>query len=306
VLVVASAIGVLAVDQARLVRVQLQAHFAPLGNGGEYLLSLGLARTMHRYDRVRARAMMTRALVPDLPITDARAEIGHAFQLLQGVGDQRTAAATCAVVAALLALADGDRAGAAAWFVRCLDIGIGIGYWHAVAWSVMGATGLAARTGRLAEGARLHGAMHPHLDVLRKETPPTQFAVYQRMVDILREGLGADFEYERLRGELGGWAMAIDDVRRVTTALIPGGNDQPDRAAPRRRGPRANTDLTEREFDVLRRLVDDDTNQGIADRLGVSPKTVMHHTGSVYRKLGVRGRAEAVAHAVRAGLVTAS
>jgi len=35
----------------------------------------------------------------------------------------------------------------------------------------------------------------------------------------------------------------------------------------------------------------------------MSQSTVMHHTVSVYRKLAVRGRAEAVAHARRTGLV---
>jgi DNA-binding CsgD family transcriptional regulator len=50
-------------------------------------------------------------------------------------------------------------------------------------------------------------------------------------------------------------------------------------------------------------LVRGHTNQEVADELGISAKTVMHHTTSVYRKLGVRGRAEAVAHALRSGLV---
>jgi hypothetical protein len=35
----------------------------------------------------------------------------------------------------------------------------------------------------------------------------------------------------------------------------------------------------------------------------MSPKTFMHHTGSVSGELGVGGRAEAVAHARRNGLV---
>jgi DNA-binding CsgD family transcriptional regulator len=37
----------------------------------------------------------------------------------------------------------------------------------------------------------------------------------------------------------------------------------------------------------------------------VSTKTVMHHTMAIYRKLGVRGRAEAVAWALRSGTITA-
>jgi DNA-binding NarL/FixJ family response regulator len=61
----------------------------------------------------------------------------------------------------------------------------------------------------------------------------------------------------------------------------------------------AETRVSARERDVLRALVTGATNGEIAARLGLSPYTVKQHTSSIYRKLGVRNRAEAAA---RAGL----
>lgn len=49
---------------------------------------------------------------------------------------------------------------------------------------------------------------------------------------------------------------------------------------------------------MLDRLVAGDPNKDIARQLGITPKTVMHHTSSIYRKLGVRGRTEAVGWAL--------
>jgi len=40
----------------------------------------------------------------------------------------------------------------------------------------------------------------------------------------------------------------------------------------------------------------------VADRLVISPKTAEHHVGRILRKLGLRSRAEAAAHAVRTEL----
>jgi len=59
--------------------------------------------------------------------------------------------------------------------------------------------------------------------------------------------------------------------------------------------------LTPRQRDVLRELATGATNKEIAGRLGMSVKTVMHHTVAVYARLGVRGRAEATAWAIRHG-----
>lgn len=62
--------------------------------------------------------------------------------------------------------------------------------------------------------------------------------------------------------------------------------------------------LTEREREVLSLIASSCTNQQIADVLGISLNTVERHSANVYRKLGVRGRVEATAHALRAGYVT--
>jgi predicted ATPase/DNA-binding CsgD family transcriptional regulator len=64
--------------------------------------------------------------------------------------------------------------------------------------------------------------------------------------------------------------------------------------------------ITERERDVLREIAAGRTNKEIALALGVRPKTIMHHCASIYRKLGVSGRAEAAATALRHGLLDRS
>lgn len=99
--------------------------------------------------------------------------------------------------------------------------------------------------------------------------------------------------------------QAIEQAQSLARVVAAGEMEPQPSPRRRKRGPRANPELTERELEVLAELVRGHTNQGIALNLHVSPKTVMHHTVSVYRKLGVRGRAEAVAHAMRAGLVPA-
>jgi LuxR family maltose regulon positive regulatory protein len=56
-------------------------------------------------------------------------------------------------------------------------------------------------------------------------------------------------------------------------------------------------DLTPRELEVLALLGQHLTNKEIAERLVISPETVKSHTLSIYRKLDVRKRQQAVARA---------
>ncbi|MEA2598620.1 MAG: hypothetical protein QOF01_5089, partial [Thermomicrobiales bacterium] len=61
--------------------------------------------------------------------------------------------------------------------------------------------------------------------------------------------------------------------------------------------------LTQREVEVLRLLPRGFSNAEIAGILFVSPRTVQTHLSNLYAKLGVGGRAEAIAYAVGHGLV---
>lgn len=62
-------------------------------------------------------------------------------------------------------------------------------------------------------------------------------------------------------------------------------------------------DLTGREQDVLRCLASGHTYQETADRLGIGVETVRTHVRALYRKLQVHSVGEAVARAIRDGLV---
>jgi DNA-binding NarL/FixJ family response regulator len=61
--------------------------------------------------------------------------------------------------------------------------------------------------------------------------------------------------------------------------------------------------LTPREIEILMALRDGLSNKGIARRLDISQHTVKFHAESIFRKLGVTNRVEAVAKGLRRGLV---
>lgn len=62
-------------------------------------------------------------------------------------------------------------------------------------------------------------------------------------------------------------------------------------------------DLTRREMDVLRLVVEAKTNGEIGMLLGISEKTVEKHLDTIFRKLGVASRVEAAVLAVRSDLI---
>jgi LuxR family transcriptional regulator, maltose regulon positive regulatory protein len=71
----------------------------------------------------------------------------------------------------------------------------------------------------------------------------------------------------------------------------------------RRRDGSLDGDLTERELDVLRLLVGELSARQIALNLYVAPSTVRTQVKSIYRKLGVSSREQAVHEARLRGLI---
>ncbi|MBO0868265.1 MAG: response regulator transcription factor [Micromonosporaceae bacterium] len=85
-----------------------------------------------------------------------------------------------------------------------------------------------------------------------------------------------------------------------TETLVPA--QRADAAA--RHGKPSRTMLTERELQVLRGMADGRSNAEIGRDLFVSEDTVKTHARRLFRKLGARDRAHAVAAGFRAGLVS--
>jgi len=74
---------------------------------------------------------------------------------------------------------------------------------------------------------------------------------------------------------------------------------QPLRVNPIAGTTKADVELTERELQILDALADGLTNKQIGQRLWLSEQTVKFHLSSVYRKLGVSSRTEALAATYR-------
>jgi len=111
---------------------------------------------------------------------------------------------------------------------------------------------------------------------LVKNTPPT------RLLEAIKEVTE------------GGSPMSSQIARQVITVFQRENTNQLD--------PKDET-LSEREKEVVNRLAEGDNYQQIADTLFLSVDTVRHHIRNIYKKLHVHSQSEAVAKAIRKGLI---
>jgi len=68
----------------------------------------------------------------------------------------------------------------------------------------------------------------------------------------------------------------------------------------------ATEDLTARELELLELVGDGFSNRAISENLSISTNTVKYHLKNIFQKLGAQNRAEAVAYAIRTGILSSS
>ena len=107
----------------------------------------------------------------------------------------------------------------------------------------------------------------------------------------LVKGAGQREILDTIRGVHAGQAVIGSDIARRLAGLVGG-------SAPADPFP----DLTDREREILDLLAGGATTNQIADRFGLSPKTVRNHLSSTFTKLEVVDRTQAVLKARAAGL----
>jgi DNA-binding NarL/FixJ family response regulator len=104
---------------------------------------------------------------------------------------------------------------------------------------------------------------------------------------------------EQLRSVALGGAPLTSRVARTVLEILRSEPTAPAARRQRRGPPIGGLDLTDRERDVLRCLVDGRSYKEVAAELGITAGTVRSHIKSVYRKLQVHNVAEAVSRAIR-------
>ncbi len=110
----------------------------------------------------------------------------------------------------------------------------------------------------------------------------------------LLKDLNSDEFLEMLKGlEIGEAAIS----RRMTSRLFSGFQELSKQTEGSRNL------FTERELELLGLMADGLSNKGIAEKLFISENTVKYHIRNILQKFGVQNRTEAVAMAIRQGLL---
>ena len=145
-----------------------------------------------------------------------------------------------------------------------------------------------------ATATRLIRQRYPSVQVVAltsfKEEQMVQQALQAGAIAYLLKDVSADELARAIRAAHAGRATLAPEAAQ---ALVHAAN-QP---------PMPGHDLTERERVVLALMVEGLNNTQIAARLVVSPSTIKTHVSNILSKLGVASRSEAVALALRSGLV---
>jgi non-specific serine/threonine protein kinase len=223
----------------------------------------------------------------------ARAALEGSLERFRELGDRPNVALVLTELGDLAA-AGGERGTARQWFAQALAAYRAMGSLRGVGAALAGFAAAAAAEGRHAEAVRLAGAAAALQEATGTVTAFVESAARVPWLAASRRALGAPGAAAWAAGR----ALSPEAAGALALAAPAGAADRP--AAPAL--PAAPAGLSPREVEVLRLMAAGRRNREIAAALGISVRTVEHHLDSAYGKLGVRGRVEATALALRHGL----
>jgi predicted ATPase/DNA-binding CsgD family transcriptional regulator len=196
---------------------------------------------------------------------------------------------------AAIARRQGDQDRAVALCRESLDLCRDIDWKQGIAWCLTELAALLAAAGQPERAARTFGAAEAQHAVIAAPTPASDRIEYHAELAALRADLdpGA-FSLAWQEGR----SAPVDDVIADALAVVRSGPNAT--LVPATMSPTAG--LSSREVEVLGLLADGQSNKQIAAALTLSIHTVERHLVNIYAKIGARGRADAVAFALRHGL----
>ena len=134
----------------------------------------------------------------------------------------------------------------------------------------------------------------------------TVFEDEERIMDSLRSGASGyllkdeppEMVVESIKGLLDGGAPMTPKIARKIIGSIqsPAEKSKEDRAGP-------GFDLSERELEIIKLLVEGKSYTQIAEELVISPHTVKTHIKNVYKKMHVHSKASLVKMAIKKGII---
>ena len=302
-------------DQAMLGRFEMYAAVIAR-QGGDLDAAVGLATgALERARACGAGSVETGAalILLGLP-ADVRPDLDPALpsrlDLLAACEErgQRREAAILLVGLSGEAVAAGQAAKAAAYLHRALELGADVETTDPImSISPVPLLALAAMAaGDLESVVRLSASISRLESSLRPVLPPDLWKPYEAAVDGIRGSVPGPV-YDAWAAEVSD--LTLPQINRHAKAIArrlagPALAATFPRPAPNRfaKPAVAGSELTPRQREVLLALSSGRTYKEIGLELGMSAKTVMHHSAEIYRRLGVRGRGEATVWAFRRGL----
>jgi DNA-binding NarL/FixJ family response regulator len=141
------------------------------------------------------------------------------------------------------------------------------------------------------------GLQERHRAPAGRPAAPDERASYDQLAAALRAALKAE---QFSAAWAAGQSLPIEDAITLAHAVLAVAEAPSTPSA--EASPASPYGLTARELQVLRLLTDGLSDREIAERLFISPHTVMRHVAGVLAKLGVNSRTAAATLAVREGI----